>query len=545
MYGGIPCQLVAPNGAQRALEDERSPVTTSALPRIVNMTGALVADAENSNHIAIVNNGEVLLELDAQMTRIGMVRTPRIDGNPCGAEILSPTSVGGPVSRPRWFGHWERLKLVLALGECPPLMPQRLPRILIRHIMCAFEDIPPANFAVGRVLEVPRAVSIDRPTVAAELWYGSETDPLITGSRVRPIRGADGTIAAPLREVTYVVMGKYGTQCSLFYDAPGSKEHHHCVEQSALEHVLHCQIVLDVNSIALSFTRMGVPQVGPAKQLWLRNGRAVIPTPSELRRVLELTPRCDDYIGGPHAYDLVGNGVSMRAAEAVAARTSVRLRRYKNYLALTEYESHGCDGSPEYELAKVFDAYPTLPKRVYVIALASDGVSLEALVGADAVSLPSPAAVDTVTTNKPRRTAALLAAASLISAAFEAPSPCVILVHDGDDGIIVAAPVMRGQMCPDAAAFAKWVRLRELTASPLYVPVSAAMAHVASYMNNKVDYNPTRIRGARPLRPLASAAYAPPLRPAIWPAQLQYAEATDSSLRSALLARPDKSSLDR
>ena len=45
--------------------------------------------------------------------------------------------------------------------------------------------------------------------------------------------------------------------------------------------------VLSMEGIAASFTNMGVPSLGSAKQLWLRNGRAYAPGYRELVRLLE------------------------------------------------------------------------------------------------------------------------------------------------------------------------------------------------------------------------------------------------------------------
>ena len=57
--------------------------------------------------------------------------------------------------------------------------------------------------------------------------------------------------------------------------------------------------VLSMDGIAASCTKMGVPPLGSAKQLWLRDGRAYAPDFRELCPLLEcspsiLFPLCDD-----------------------------------------------------------------------------------------------------------------------------------------------------------------------------------------------------------------------------------------------------------
>ena len=48
--------------------------------------------------------------------------------------------------------------------------------------------------------------------------------------------------------------------------------------------------VFSTDGIASSFSKMGAPPLGSAKQLWLRNGRAYAPDYRELVRLLECHP---------------------------------------------------------------------------------------------------------------------------------------------------------------------------------------------------------------------------------------------------------------
>ena len=47
VYGGIPCQPIAPGGAQRGLDDYRAPIATDLLPFVAAMVGALMFTGEN------------------------------------------------------------------------------------------------------------------------------------------------------------------------------------------------------------------------------------------------------------------------------------------------------------------------------------------------------------------------------------------------------------------------------------------------------------------------------------------------------------------
>ena len=81
---------------------------------------------------------------------------------------------------------------------------------------------------------------------------------------------------------------------------------------------------------------MGVPQVGPSKQLWFRNGRAIIPTALELARAMEFSDWTMQFTS-PHYPDdvslsgVIGDCISMRDADAVASRASIRLRLWLEY----------------------------------------------------------------------------------------------------------------------------------------------------------------------------------------------------------------------
>ena len=78
--------------------------------------------------------------------------------------------------------------------------------------------------------------------------------------------------------------------------------------------------VLSMDGIAALYTKMGVPSLGSAKQLWLRDGRAYAPDFCKLYSLLEcspliLFPLCDDVSQPPAAVDaVVGDMLTMQLA---------------------------------------------------------------------------------------------------------------------------------------------------------------------------------------------------------------------------------------
>ena len=111
-------------------------------------------------------------------------------------------------------------------------------------------------------------------------------------------------------------------------------------------------------------------------------------------------------------------------------------------------------------------------------------------------------------------------------------------------GIVVVALVAPEAPTIDTP-FSRWVQLPALSASPLYLPVAIAMAHTAAYLRGRTRFIADATRGARELRPLSTAAYVPPLRPAAWPTMLQFAESVDATLRAKLSARPADTRVNR
>ena len=104
---------------------------------------------------------------------------------------------------------------------------------------------------------------------------------------------------------------------------------------------------------------MSVPPLYAGTQLWLRDGRAVVPQPIELFRLLKLADSIHDSFitANPNAppsatYGNAGDGIAVRLAEPMAARLTTRLRALA---ARDAYDSAADDGSFERRAAAHFD----------------------------------------------------------------------------------------------------------------------------------------------------------------------------------------------
>ena len=547
--GGTPCTPVAPNGDQSGLQHRSARVTVSAVPTVAKMVNALFTDVENHEDLAIVNNGEVLKALDAAHAACGFKRTPRCAGAPHGVERCNPARHNGPVHRRRLALHYEKLCVILLLGECPQLRMLTY-TLAIKDIMLPLDQVQ-AQAVPGRIVMRPPTHKPDltKPLVVADLWYGAESDPIIAGSRVNIIR----TVAVQLRrrdgssmvtlEATldiYVVVEIASTESTLFVDDRHGAKYYFHVPLNALTHVLHKQFVLSTDSVAGSFTRFGVPTVYGAKQLWLRDGRAYRPSPLELRRLLEHADSTSEpyLLSNPAASHrdlegVAGNGMSSRMTEAIAARTSVRARRYATAVAISSATDKSCS---EYVLAQSFDDVTAAGKVTLLVCV---NQHKQALVAADLCSLP---AVGRRFPDHPgpdeSRGGAVLRAERLAAAAFPALRPVGFLVHDAEDFRVVCCPVAAvGVSTP----YALWAGLDELASTPTYLPVGAAIAHTATYLSQRepgADGSLIPTRGRRSIR---RVGFQRPLElelaPAPWLLQLQYAEATDALVRVALTKR--------
>ena len=80
VYGGISCVFCSDAGRALGARDERSSISTFALPFMANHFRAPFADFENVVGIARADNGSVLHALDAHFASFNYIRTPRVPG---------------------------------------------------------------------------------------------------------------------------------------------------------------------------------------------------------------------------------------------------------------------------------------------------------------------------------------------------------------------------------------------------------------------------------------------------------------------------------
>ena len=145
--------------------------------------------------------------------------------------------------------------------------------------MLSLAEIPSENFLDGTVVMRPWTEAVGRrPCVIADLHIAGGPD---AAARVHSLVLVAG------RE--YFIRELSSSHVELFEDATNTP-----VRAASLHEldpnfeVLPQKLpVLDTNGVASTFTKFGVGPLGRAKQAWLRDGRAVVPTPLELNRLLE------------------------------------------------------------------------------------------------------------------------------------------------------------------------------------------------------------------------------------------------------------------
>ena len=178
----------------------------------------------------------------------------------------------------------------------------------------------------------------------------------------------------------------------LFHDVHRKEHRRGSIARSAVfVHLDQQHHLLDTLGKASAFTKMSVPPLCAVKQLWLRDGRTVVPQPIELFRLLELADSIHDSFiaANPNAppsatYGNAGDGIAVRLAEPMAARLTTRLRALA---ARDAYDSAANDGSFERRAAAHFDVIDDGATYVALITADATG-SLRLLVASDLVSLP-------------------------------------------------------------------------------------------------------------------------------------------------------------
>ena len=135
VFGGISCVLCSDAGRALGARDERSHISTFALPFVANHFRAPFADFENVVGIARADNGSVLHALDAHFALFNYFRTPRVLGNDGGLEIVRPSLGGSPGIGDRAVGHYELEGIDSLIGPCPTLEVEQSAPLVIADIL--------------------------------------------------------------------------------------------------------------------------------------------------------------------------------------------------------------------------------------------------------------------------------------------------------------------------------------------------------------------------------------------------------------------------
>ena len=270
-------------------------------------------------------------------------------------------------------------------------------------------------------------------------------------------------------ETTQYVVEAFGDDGSvyLFHDVRRKERHRGPIARRAVfVHLDQRHHLLGTLGKAPTFTKMSVPPLCAGKQLWLRDGRAVVPQPIELFRLLELADSIHDsfFRANPSAppsatYGNAGDDIAVRLAEPMAVRLTTRL------LALAArgaYDSAADDGSFERRAAAHFDVVDD--GATYVALITADATdTLRILFASDLVSLPR---LPVDATGGPARRSAVAACGALASQRLPGERLCSIFVHNGDFRL-VALPMLHYSTSRRTTPFSHWASLDDLAHTPL------------------------------------------------------------------------------
>ena len=535
---GLPCQPVAPSGARRANLDYRARFVTESVPNAVlrlQQAGKLVF-LEIEEHADFITVGRDMLAL--LRTNLLALPTPIVLSAP---DFFSPRDHGGPILRRRCAIRGEPVTVCSRIGEPPPLRPMRYPRRRIIDIALPDADVRDEQYLEGAITLVPHAVSDTFPTVAGHIVCGGPSASVVVGSRVRIDNDS---------EVDLVVMSftdVHMRHVELFHDSRDSPWFLRSVAVSRItEHLSTIHSVLSMEGLAASCTRVGVPPLGPSKQLWLRNGRAYRPDWRELIQLMDGSP---DHLSPlrlppePIPHDdidsIVGDMLSFRMADAMADRSVTRSLQYLTAMALDASTANGLDVL-ETRAAQYFKPITYLDQGDVAIAFVAvrDG-ALRILVAGDLLQLPvavhsgSPLPRDSAV-NLAERLAAVIHQDERKLHGF--------LVHSTDDLTVVAFPLPHESITynldPVLLSVAVWASLDDVAMSPLYVPAASAFARVAAHCQHgvPVPHRHSILDGATRATPVLTLPYAPSAIPSAWPSQLALLESIDTHLRRVINA---------
>jgi len=455
VMGGPPCQMAAHNGAQRGLADVRAPLLTVAPFRAADLAGAWFVVLENGHRIATLHGGSLLRELDDNAKLAGadnglgpFVRCARDDDQPLGAEIHDVVAHGGPLSRKRFDGHFERARASELLEPVPPLrFRDRGPARRIRDVTLGASEVPEAYFVSGRLVLRPRPFECrpDGTIVAADLYFGGRDVPVSVGSHVL-LKGDDLSFRWIVVELCESASAAaLGRALRLFDDRPGSNRFRWAGTSDVAQHNQQVFPVLSEDGSASAFTSVGVPPLGPAKQLWLTaDGRARQPTPLEMHRLLELHDDVPERLevlnprNGPNFIaEAAGASIAVRLADAMAHRLAMRARQLAAALELKAHQELHADhrNDPawlEVALAQRFRTFPAYTAgTVACVVIVQDGRGVyRALVAADLTRLPCVVAAGA---GSVLRASAKAGGDALLKSLFPDDSPVSFLVHHLED----------------------------------------------------------------------------------------------------------------
>ena len=532
---GLPCQPVAPSGACRAEHDHRAPLVTDSVPNAIlqlQEEGKLIfLDIEE--HADFVTTGSVMLE--SLRANLMSLPTPIFLSDP---EFFNPATVSGPITRRRCAIRGEPLHVIDRIGSVPPLQPMRV-RKRIRDIALPTADVRDDQYVEGTLTLIHHTVNPFAPTIAGSLLCGGEHRPVVVGSRVR----IDDDI------VTHVVMSFDGNDhVNLFHD--DRKEPwflRHVAVTRITSRMTHSYPVLSMDGFAASCTRVGVPPLGSAKQLWLRDGRAYRPDWRELARLMEIEPvmfdplHDDESLAENDSIDaIVGDMLSMRMADAMADRSITRSLQYATANNLDDWVASTGDDTTETRAAAHFRPIAYMHNLDIAVALIDvlDG-ALRVLVSADLLQLP---VVEHTCDSTSRDSVVKIAEQFVGSEICDSGDRRLhgFLVYSTSALTVVAFPLGDARAPSVDTSFSSWASLRDVAMSPLYVPLAPALARIAAHCQGGL---PTAHAipvsdGARPSTPIVSLPYSPNTSPSAWPDQLRLLEMYDAQLRRALDAVP-------
>ena len=273
VYGGVPCQPVAPSGFRLGLADLRAKITVNSLPDVAKIFDALMFTAENLLGLSSLNGGEMLKALDSRALGNGFVRTPKA------IEAHNVVDYRAPLDRNRLIPHYECHDMLRALGQAPRLRFRSLSKVHIKDVMLDDAEVPDSCYLRGRLVHRANPIYSDvKAKVVADLHIAPD-DALFLGSKVYILLPSllplnESTTASDSR-VIWTVTRIFGAVVTLFDDRTDGKGWLRRVPRMALSSQLKQSLeVLGSFGIARAMTCFGVEPHGSAKQLSLRNGRA-------------------------------------------------------------------------------------------------------------------------------------------------------------------------------------------------------------------------------------------------------------------------------